>query len=304
MSHSAQIVQFPGAPDAPRSPQLEDGYFRVSHELCQAFARAHLSGRERAILDCVMRYTYGFQRKQARITAETMEAFTGIHATDCARILNELIRRRIIYRAGGSRSPVGIQKDYSQWELPERANRRPKPKTPESGDNRQSQSGDNHHTYKDRKDTESPNGDSPRSPGGDHRVEPADDQDQPDDTPAATPTKAPPCPHREILAAWAEVMPDKPQPNPSLWADSQRAKWLAARWRQAWSMKRGNGEPFYRTQAEGIAWWGKFFAFLRKSEWLMRDDHNWFDLGWVVKRENFAKIYELRYHDQRKGGAR
>ena len=107
----------------------------------------------------------------------------------------------------------------------------------------------------------------------------------------------PSCPHGDLLDLWAEIMPDKRQPIRSMWSKGARSKNLAARWKQGFSIKHEQtGEPLYTDTESGIAWWGKFFAFLRKSEFLMRDDSRFFGLDWIAKAENFEKIMELKYH--------
>lgn len=107
----------------------------------------------------------------------------------------------------------------------------------------------------------------------------------------------PNCPHNEIIDLWAEIMPDKPQPSKNMWQGTERARHLAARWKAGFTIKHERtGEPLYTDLETGIAWWGRFFRFLRKSEFLM-GDNRWFKLAWVAKRENFVKIMEMDYHD-------
>lgn len=109
--------------------------------------------------------------------------------------------------------------------------------------------------------------------------------------------KLPDCPHNEIIDLWAEIMPDKPQPSKNMWQGTERARHLAARWKAGFTIKHERtGEPLYTDLETGIAWWGRFFRFLRKSEFLM-GDNRWFKLAWVAKRENFVKIMEMDYHD-------
>jgi len=111
-----------------------------------------------------------------------------------------------------------------------------------------------------------------------------------------TPT-LPACPHGEILDLWAEIMPEKRQPIRSMWTKGSRAKNLSARWKAGFSIiNEQTGEPLYTDLETGIAWWGKFLRFLRKSDFLMRDDSRFFGLDWIAKRENFEKIMELKYH--------
>ncbi|MGQ0335708.1 replication protein [Halomonas elongata] len=176
MADTAEIFQFPdrredgqtpGPDRSGRSPQVEDGFVRIATELHQALARSRMTGNERAVVDTVIRFTYGYQRTEARITGETFAQWTGMDSSDCSSIVTELVRRRILLRAG-SRSPIRLNKDYSQWLKPKGASRRvhrkspesgekhptreAAPKSPESGENGPTETGENRPTYKDRKD--------------------------------------------------------------------------------------------------------------------------------------------------------
>ncbi|WP_166671056.1 replication protein [Modicisalibacter xianhensis] len=149
---------------------MEDGFIRIATELHQAIAQSRMTGRERAIVDAVIRFTYGWQRKSARISGDTFAEWTGLDRSDCNTIVTELVRRKILLRSG-SRSPISLNKDYSQWEKPKGATRRVKRKsaergekhpsgesqvtTPQWGENPPTERGDNHPTYIDKKDNPS-----------------------------------------------------------------------------------------------------------------------------------------------------
>lgn len=103
----------------------------------------------------------------------------------------------------------------------------------------------------------------------------------------------PPCPQQEILKVWKEVMPDKTQPR--TW-DGVRAQNLKARWCSGFSIERNDGKGFLYTDTEsGINFWRAFFQFMRKSQFLMNDCRP-FGLDWIVKKANFEKILEHKYH--------
>ena len=108
-----------------------------------------------------------------------------------------------------------------------------------------------------------------------------------------------PCPWEAILEKWAEIMPDKQQPSKNMWQGTSRANDLAQRWKACFSIKHeATGKPLYTTTEEGIEWWGRFFAYMRKSDFLMGKAGNarWFKLDWIVKKSNFVKIMENHYH--------
>jgi hypothetical protein len=110
------------------------------------------------------------------------------------------------------------------------------------------------------------------------------------------PDGPPPCPHKALLALYAKHLPHLPQPR--LW-DGPRAEAMRARWRQcARPTAFGKG---YATEAEGLAFWDKLFAFVASCpplrDGIPRSNGSaWVpDLPWIVKAENFAKIIEGRY---------
>ena len=107
------------------------------------------------------------------------------------------------------------------------------------------------------------------------------------------------CPWEAILDKWAEIMPDKQQPSKNMWQGTSRANDLAQRWRACFSIKHeATGKLLYTTTEEGIEWWGRFFSYMRKSDFLMGKTGNarWFKLDWIVKKSNFVKIMENHYH--------
>lgn len=105
----------------------------------------------------------------------------------------------------------------------------------------------------------------------------------------------PPCPKEEILKIWSEVMPDKTQPR--TW-DGQRQQNLKARWNAGFKIMRSDGNGFLYTDREsGLNFWRAFFTFMRQSDFLMNECRP-FGLDWIVKKTNFEKILEKKYHGQ------
>ncbi|RRW90610.1 hypothetical protein [Pandoraea apista] len=104
---------------------------------------------------------------------------------------------------------------------------------------------------------------------------------------AGTSSAKPPCPHQQVIALYHELLPA----NPAIrdWTDA-RAQHLRARWNED-------------AKRQTLDWWRKFFAYIAKSEFLTgrtsgRGGKPFTPgLDWIVKAENFAKIYEGRFHD-------
>lgn len=106
----------------------------------------------------------------------------------------------------------------------------------------------------------------------------------------------PTCPHQEILNLYKKHLPQLAQPR--VW-DGVRQSNLRQRWLQAAkpSVFSPNG---YSNQADGLAWWDSFFAYIANDTKLANGfetkDRTWRpDLVWIVNATNFAKIIDGKY---------
>lgn len=109
----------------------------------------------------------------------------------------------------------------------------------------------------------------------------------------------PECPHQELIALYRKHLPHLRQP--ARW-DGDRAESMRVRWREcAEPTSFGDG---YRTKADGLAFWDRFFAFVAATPKL-RDGITsreagqvrvWKpDLPWLITRGNFLKVIEGAY---------
>ncbi|MGJ8516614.1 replication protein [Carnimonas bestiolae] len=292
MSNTAEIYKFPDKKgESSKVARLEDGYVRTATAIVEAFERAPLTSREARVVRTIERLTYGWQKPDARIPAKTIAERTGLSETNASAALNSLIRKRVVIRIGGSRSPVKINKQVDQWDFDTQKSRvtpncKAKSKWSESIQNGYVEPIQNGETYKDKKDINTTS----------NEVEPISSEISEQAEPEKQSPRYPDCPHDKILDLWADIMADKRQHARGMWSGSKRAKALASRWKQGFKIKHdATGEYLYTDAETGVEWWGRFFKFLRKSTFLMADN-NWFDLEWVCKRENFEKIMELKYH--------
>lgn len=112
--------------------------------------------------------------------------------------------------------------------------------------------------------------------------------------------KGPPdCPHQDILALWAEVLPALPQHLPEQWRGT-RADHLRARWRETATAK-GWTHP-----QEGREYFRRLFDYVGKSPFLSgrvptRDPTKrpfLIELEWLVNPSNWAKVHEGKYHPE------
>lgn len=53
------------------NPQLEDGFMRVANGIVDNICKLSLNGTEQKVIWCVIRYTYGFNRKSHRLWEES-----------------------------------------------------------------------------------------------------------------------------------------------------------------------------------------------------------------------------------------
>ncbi len=181
MTNAAEIIQFPRREDVDRpepersgrGPQVEDGYTRIANELLEQVMAAPLTLREMRVVMAVIRLTYGWNRKQARVTAGLLAKLTGLPSTKASQALAALVAKKVVIRHGGSRSAVSFNKYADQWDLSEPERKTPPPKQakgdthqtgnddPKRGDsyqNGKSQCYQNGNASKDRKDNLLPNG--------------------------------------------------------------------------------------------------------------------------------------------------
>ena len=105
----------------------------------------------------------------------------------------------------------------------------------------------------------------------------------------ASPTRAPSCPHREIIDLYHEILPMGTQVR--VW-NSTRAKALQARWRED-------------AKRQDLDWWRKFFTYVSESDFLTgrtqgspgRDPFV-VSLDWLIAPQNFAKAIEGKYENR------
>lgn len=125
-------------------------------------------------------------------------------------------------------------------------------------------------------------------------------EDRPQLTLVDAKAKEPPsCPHLEVLALWAEVLPAMPQHLASQWKGA-RADHLRARWRETAVDER------WADQAQGLAYLRRLFAYVGKSPFLTgrvkpRDSNKppfVIELEWLVLPSNWAKVIEGKYHQE------
>jgi phage replication O-like protein O len=98
------------------SPQLENGYTRIANELLEAMARLDATRTEWKILMVIIRNTYGYQRKSARIKLADFFRITGVAKPNISRGLSKLIMDGVVIRTdNGKGACYSFQKNYGKW---------------------------------------------------------------------------------------------------------------------------------------------------------------------------------------------
>lgn len=94
------------------SPQLENGYTKISNELLDVLACSDLLNANGRVFMFIMRYTYGFNKKEHKMTASFIAEGTQLSERSVKYALANLRKMNVINRAN---SCTGIQKDWELW---------------------------------------------------------------------------------------------------------------------------------------------------------------------------------------------
>jgi len=101
-----------------KTPQLEDGYIRISTEVWENLGRYRLSGEEWLVLNCIIRKTYGWHKKEDRISFGQFSIYTGLKRPTVARTIKKLLSKKIIGVIKNDNTKGNLycfNKLYNQW---------------------------------------------------------------------------------------------------------------------------------------------------------------------------------------------
>ncbi|MDV2861816.1 replication protein [Phytobacter ursingii] len=140
MSNTAEIINFPNTTEQTggRMADLSNGYTRIANEIQQLKPRLKMSGREWQCLEAVIWLTYGWNKKQDRVTNTVISGLTDLSDSHVSDAIKSLAERGIIFsHKQGVMKIVGINTDLSAWILDKPKTGKLFPKTgkslPESG---------------------------------------------------------------------------------------------------------------------------------------------------------------------------
>lgn len=98
------------------NPQLENGHVKIANELQEAFWQHDFSKRQRAILDLILRLSYGCNRKSAYIPRQKYFTICGVYLPDVKKELLHLQNSKVITISKNGNF-YGINKDWEQWQI-------------------------------------------------------------------------------------------------------------------------------------------------------------------------------------------
>ena len=98
------------------SPQRENGFTAIANEILEALIQTSLTGGEYKVAFFVLRKTYGFQKKEDRISLTQFEKGCNLSRRTVVNCLNRLVKAKILVKL--STLPIAkykFQKNYEEW---------------------------------------------------------------------------------------------------------------------------------------------------------------------------------------------
>ena len=100
------------------SPQCENGFLKLAHELVRVFIRTRVSGRVKDSVLAVAERTWGYGLTDAVIPTATLAGDMGMAANDARRVLGQAAALNMIIKTerGKASAPCWrVNKDYDSW---------------------------------------------------------------------------------------------------------------------------------------------------------------------------------------------
>lgn len=119
MANTAKVIKFPAqqpAQQESRMADLENGYLRLANQIQDALCFVELSGREFRVLNAIVRLTYGWSKKEDRITNSLIADKTRLDVKHVSEAVLSLAYRKIIkIRRIGQIRYIGINTLLDGW---------------------------------------------------------------------------------------------------------------------------------------------------------------------------------------------
>jgi phage replication O-like protein O len=99
------------------NPQIENGFIKIANEIYEALCRIRISGEARQVLDFILRKTYGFNKKQDKISLSQFVLGTGLKKSTICRATNKLKEMKLIIKIDNEDCTIyRFNKDFEEWE--------------------------------------------------------------------------------------------------------------------------------------------------------------------------------------------
>ena len=96
------------------NPQAENGYVRLANELMEALSRINLASYEWRVLICILRLTYGWQKKFDCISISRIAQITRLPRPHICRAKKSLLQKNLLIENNGL---IGPNKNYDSWNV-------------------------------------------------------------------------------------------------------------------------------------------------------------------------------------------
>lgn len=99
--------------------QLENGYVRIENNLFKAIYSSDLSKNELCVVLCIIRHTYGYNKKTHQLSLRFIAEDTGLKYPRISEAISRLQGKNIVIvenQGGNNPRLLSIQKDYAKWE--------------------------------------------------------------------------------------------------------------------------------------------------------------------------------------------
>lgn len=99
------------------SPQKENGFTPIANEILEKIVNIHLLGSEFQVLFFIIRKTYGYHKKEDRISLTQFEKGTGLSRPTVVKTLKNLMSRNMIVKIylPDENKGYSFVKDHEKW---------------------------------------------------------------------------------------------------------------------------------------------------------------------------------------------
>lgn len=100
------------------NPQIEDGHLDLANEIVESLAKIRISGEESQVLWAILRKTYGWHKKEDKISLSQFSRITGLKKQAVHRALFKLSSKKmIVIKKDDSQIRLySFNKDFDKWE--------------------------------------------------------------------------------------------------------------------------------------------------------------------------------------------